>query len=482
MRRQALSGLGWTSASRVFQQAVQFVFTAVLAHLLVPRDFGLIAMIAVFTGFIFIFTDLGLSAAIVQRRDVGERHLCTALWLNAGLGVGSMLAIMGIAPALAAFYGQPRLVALTVALAPTSLIGSLAAVQTAILERQMDFKRLAIIESTAFVAGNVLAIAMAAAGYGVWSFVGLALLSSSIRAVLLWGFSGWRPRHGPDRQSLADLWGFGSRLTGFNTVNYLARNVDNLLIGRFVGTNQLAYYNQAYNFMLFPVGLVGSVATRVMFPALSRLQDDVEQVKRVYLRSLGLISLLTFPFVVGLFVVAQPLVLTLLGPRWRPAVPLVQILCIPSLVQSLVTTTGWIFTSQGRTDMMLRWGLFASSCVICSFFVGLPWGARGVAIAYAAASVIGTYPSFAYPGRLIGLSMMDVVRSVSGVIPAVAIMGGAAWAVERWSSSRWGSGYQLALAALAGVVTYVLALELTSPKPYREFRRLWRSSAERLVI
>ena len=322
IREQTVIGLGWTAMSRVFQQSLQFVFSAVLARLLVPNDFGLIALISVFTGFASVFVDLGFTAAIVQRSKVDERHLSTAFWLNVMAGAGLMVVVMGMAPAIAAFYDQPQLVPLTLALAPSFLLGSLVGLQSAMLTRQMNFKRLTMIENSALVGANALAIGLAVSGFGVWSLVALALASAAIRAVLLWSASSWRPRAFLDRESVRDLWGFSSRLTAFNAVNYWARNADNLLVGRFIGTDSLAFCNRAYNLMLLPLDLVSSVPARVMLPVLSRLQDEPELVKRVYLRSIGLIALVTFPAMVGLFVVCEPFILTVYGSKWAPVIPL----------------------------------------------------------------------------------------------------------------------------------------------------------------
>ena len=202
IRRRTVRGLSWTASSTLGQQVLQFGFTAVLARLIVPRDFGLIAMIGVFSGFATLFVDLGLGSAIVQRPKIEERHLSSAFWVNLAMGAGATVVIMALAPAIAAFFGQPQLVALTLAIAPTFLFASLAGVQTALLERELDFRRLVVVENVAFIAGNVVAILMALRNLGVWSFIGLALVASVVRSGLLFVKGGWRPRLFPDRLSV----------------------------------------------------------------------------------------------------------------------------------------------------------------------------------------------------------------------------------------------------------------------------------------
>ncbi len=451
---------------------LQLGFTAVLAHLLVPSDFGLIAMISVFTGFAVLLTDVGVTAAIVQRPEIDERHLSAAFWLSLAGGAVTTVVMIVLAPVIASFYNEPRLLALGIANSPAFLIGSLAAVQTALLQREMNFRRLVTIENGAFVAGNAVAIGMAIGGLGVWSFVGLALATATFRTGFLWALGGWLPKLLPDRRSLADIWGFGRHLTGFNLVNYWSRNADNLLIGRFLGTSNLAFYDRAYNLMLAPVDLVGSVASRVMFSTFSRLQDDLERTKQIYLRSLGLVGMISFPCAVGLLVTARPLILTFFGHAWIETVPILRILCICSFLQCVVQTNAWVVNSQGRADLMFRLGVVWTAVVVAAFAIGLPWGLEGIAVAYACANLLLTIPIFVISGRLIGVSFVEVAKRLAGVAAASLLMGGAVWLVETQLETVVGAPLQLAVGVLVGVLTYLIALRAISPGAYHELRHL----------
>ena len=472
IRRRTFGGLGWTAGSQVSLQAVQFGFTAVLARLLVPNDFGLVALIAVFTGFAAVFVDFGFTAALIQRPELEERHRQTAFWLNVATGCLFTAVMVGLAPGLAAFYDEPRLVELTIALAPTFVLSSLGIVQIATLQREMDFRSIAFIETTTLVGANTVAVVLGVLGAGVWSLVALTLASTFLRSFIVWVVSPWRPRGGIEREAVSDLWNFSSRVAGFNAVNYWARNADNLLIGRFVGTNELSFYNRAYNLMLLPVGIVAGVTSRVMFPTLSRIQDDHEYVGRIYLRAVGLIALVTFPAIVGLFVVTRPFILTIYGSQWEPVVPILQILCGASLIQSVTRTTGWLFTSQGRGDWYLRFGVFSSVTAIGAFFLGLPWGVNGVAAAYVVWTAVNSYVAFVLACRLIELRTSDVLLACTGVFAASAIMGITVWLAEREIPDTWRAVIQLGIGVALGAVVYVLALHILSPAPYRELREL----------
>jgi O-antigen/teichoic acid export membrane protein len=472
LRRLTLTGMGWTGGFRVVQIALQFVFAAVLARLLVPRDFGLIAALAVFTGFGIIFTDLGISPAIVQRQVVEERHLSSAFWLNLAMGVALTLVTMALAPALAAFYNEPPLVALTLVSAPALLLSSLSAVQNAILDRQMDFRKLSLIETTAQLTGNVVAIVMALTGFGVWSLVALALVQPGLRAALLWFSVTWRPRLRPERAALRELWEYGGGYTYSRALTYWAGNADNLLIGRFVGVNPLAFYNRAYNLMVLPNATIGAVTSRVMIPALSRLQHEKERVRRIYLDSIGLITVLMFPLVLGLLVLSHPFILAIYGPKWAPVAPLLQILCVVSFIQVITGTANWIFMTQGRTDLLFRWGIVSSITAIISFVIGLPWGVTGVAVAYTCWNVLMAYPLMTYAGRIIDLPAAEVGRTIAGVGVAALVMGGGVWAIEAAVPAGWGPWAQLATGIVAGAVIYFVALQILLPQPYLELKRL----------
>jgi O-antigen/teichoic acid export membrane protein len=345
----------------------------------------------------------------------------------------------------------------------------------------MSFRTLAMIENVAFVGANLVGIAMAIAGFGVWSLVALTLATGVIKVGLLWLASDWHPTGPPDRGSIRDLWGFSSRLAGFTAVNYWARNADNLLIGRFIGTNQLAYYNRAYNLMSLPLDIVSSVATRVMYPALSHLQGDRFQVKRIYLRALGLIAIVMFPAIVGLAVLSTPFIVSVYGAKWEPSAPLLQILCVAGLLQTLARTSGWIFQSQGRTDWLFRWGVVATTTVVCAFFIGLPWGTTGVAVAYSCWTVLAMPVLFSISGRLIGATVVDMARSVSGVSLAALVMGIVTWFANDRLPSAWSPFVHLVVGIGVGSITYTVALHLISPAPYHECRQLLDQYRSRIL-
>jgi PST family polysaccharide transporter len=217
--------------------------------------------------------------------------------------------------------------------------------------------------------------------------------------------------------------GFGANLTGYNFLDYFQRNLDNLLIGRFLGPANLGFYNLAYNLLLFPLMNVSDVVGRVMFPAFSIIQHDKQVVREAYITANRYIGAISFPLMIWVLVTAPQLIRVLYGPKWISAIPLVQILALTAAAQSISVTIGWILLSQGRTDVLLKLGIFTTIVVAISFAVGLRWGVLGVAIAYTIATYFVVYPCFAITFRLIDLTVRDFLAKLWPIILATLILG-----------------------------------------------------------
>ncbi len=327
------------------------------------------------------------------------------------------------APLLAALYDQSELLKITPVLALALPIGALSAVQAGRAQRAMAFRRFAFVENLAVGLSYVAAIVAAALGAGVWSLVVLALSRAAVQTVSFWIVDPWRPSREYDRQAVRSLMHFGGNLAGATSIAYWINNADNLLVGIFSGGRSLGIYSRAFTLMQAPLAQVSWAAQRVMFPALTRMHGDVARMRRVYLRAISLIAFVAFPLAVVVAVAAEPVVLTLLGPDWTDAVPILRILAIGGMLQAVATTGSWIFLAQGRTDWMLRWNLVSGPVTIAAFAIGIHWGAIGVAWAFLIRTIIIAPPALAIPGRLIGLSLWPVGRALAPTVAMCAVTG-----------------------------------------------------------
>ncbi len=479
LARKTISGLGWSLGAQILKQGWQFLVAVFLARLLTPREFGLVAMVVVFSGFAGLVNDLGFGPALVQRQDIAERHQSSVFWVNVAFGLTIAGLLAAVSPLIARFYHEPRLVPVTILVSLGFPISSLAVVQRASLTRQMDFRSLGLIDIGNATVSGIIAVFLAWSGFGVWSLVAQMLSLAIFEVVGLWCVSDWRPRRLFDRSAIRELFRFSSNLTGFTAINYWYRNGDNLLVGKFFGSAALGIYSRAYNTMLLPLNQITYVVSKVMFPALSRLQEDKARVKEIYLRSVAMIALITFPMMLGLLVVADHFILAIFGTAWAGVIPILRVFCVLGMVQSVYSTIGWIYQSQGRTDWMFRWGIFSAAVSMAGMVLGV-WIGSPLAMA-ACLTVIGILLlplGFGIPGKLIGLTTSEVVRSVLGVTGCATAMAVFVWVLELLLPHDWSHWLSLGVEVLAGATIYAILLHLFQPAPYLGLRAILVRHAE----
>ncbi len=474
LRARTLSGLGWSGFSQVLRQALQFGISILLARILAPNDFGLLAMVLVFAGFASTISDLGLSAALIQRKKIQPGHVSTAFCLQLTFAAVLSALLAATAPWIASFYDAPALAGVSYGLAPTFLLHALGSVPIALLLRRMAFRSLALIEATSILVSGGAAVVLALNGWGIWSLVAQALLAAFITAALAWQQSRWRPCLAFSMEAWRELRRFSSALTGFNVINYWIRNLDNLIVGKFIGTTALGLYSRAYGMMIFPIRQVGDIVSRVMLPAMSSIQDQNERFREIYLKSTRTIALITFPFMAGMAVLADLIIVLLYGRPWSAAADILRLLTVVGLLQSIGTTIGWIYSAKGRTDIMFYFSLFSGAVYSAAFLVGVRWGVQGVAAAYAL-SFVGCvwYPSWTLAGRLIGLRFSRQARNLGKIFCCTVLMAGALTGLRQLPCFQEDMPSLLALTA-SGAVLYFIAIRISREAAYHELVLLLR--------
>ncbi len=461
LRQRTLVGLGWSGAARLLGQLLQFSVAVILARLLSPKEYGLLGMVLVFTGFANSLVDMGLGASIIQKGSLSGRHLNSVFWLNVVTGILLTGVFVLAAPLVANFYAEPQLRLLTAVTAMNFFFGSLNVVQNALLDKSLNFRTKFWIEIISTFASGIVALLLAFNGAGVWSLVGQLLTATIVRVVLMWSLSAWRPAMSFDFSAIRELMHYSGNLMGFGAIIYWSINIDKLVIGRWIGSSALGFYSLADKLMRLPLSNVTDISTAVMFPALSTIQDDVETVKRAYLRSTRMIALLTFPMMIGLSVLAEPAILVVYGNKWRESIIILQLLCFAGMAQSIYNTANWIFLSQGRTDTLLRLGIYATAVRAAGVLIGTHWGLVGVAWAYLLGSYLFIcYPTWSRAGRLLNLGFTELLRNVAGPFACATSMGILLWISDRWVFSNLTVGLRLAIQVVAGALTYVVLVRL----------------------
>ncbi len=472
LQNKAVRGVAWSMFSQFGRQGMTFIVNIILARLLLPRDFGLVAMILVFAGFATIFAELGLGVSLIQKKDIEEAHLTSVFWVNVGVGLLLMLLFMAMSPLIGAFYQESLLIPMNMVLAVNFFIGGLGIVHRALRIKSLDFKTISIVELIAIAISGTVAITMALNGFGVWSLVVQSLVSTIITVLLFWKMVDWRPGFSFSRRALMDLFDFSINLTGTRVLNYWARNLDNLLIGRVIGSRALGLYGRAYAFVLYPLNNISQAISRVMFPMMSIVQDDKKRVKRLQLKTARAVGLVTFPTMLGLFVVAEPFVIVLLGEKWAEIIPILKIFSLLGMMQSISCLNGNLYLSQGRTDLQFRVSLVLNANIMIAIIIGLQWGVMGVAIAYAAASTISMYPSFRFAGRLVDLACSEYLKNLGGVFGCSAAMAILVSAFSYFLPNHWSHPVTLSIQVSCGVGLYLLFIHLFRVRAYREIKDL----------
>lgn len=447
--------------------------TAILARILTPEDFGLIAMTVVFTGFISMFQDAGLAMATVQQPKISHEQVSTLFWMNTLLALGISLVVVLIAPVVAAFYSDPRLAGVTRGLALGIFVSGVATQHKALLRRQMKFAVLAWTDLGSMTIGVVAGVGLAWLGYGYWSLVGMAVMTAFSGAVWTWLLLPWIPGLPRRRVGAGKMLRFGTDILTFNVVNYFARQADNLLIGWLWGPVALGFYEKAYRILLMPVRQINGPMSAVVVPALSRINHDPERFARLYLKALELLTSVSVPVVLAFCVFADEVVWLWLGPNWQECAHLFRLLTLAAVVGAIQNPVGWLMIAAGNTRTYKLLGVASSILIVSSFVIGLPYGAEGVAIAYSIAACVNFFPTWWFATRNTPVSFGRLLKSFSAPVSAGVIAGGAGYAASQILLPRLGHVGSVIVAGLLYVALYggVLFVGFGRWKPFQDVVR-----------
>ena len=364
----------------------------VLARLLTPQDFGLLAMVITVMGFFRVFNEAGLSTATVQKEEITHAQVSNLFWTNVALGGIITLALAFSAPAIAWFFQDPRVIAITLALSVTFILSSSTVQHLALLKRQMRFKAIALVQISSVAIGILVGIAMAWLGYGYWSLVGMQLSTSVVGLLMTWSVCRWWPQFPARHSGTGPLLSFGANLTASGFLWSLARGVDGLLIGRFFGSEALGLYSRSATLVNRPLEQAMSPLEAIFVPAFSRLQNQPERYRRTVFQVYDLLALCSLPFSGMLLALAHPLILVILGPKWEAAAPIFAAFTLYSLYLPMIIVVGWLLSSQGRGKDYLLLSCFTSSVTVLSFLLGLGFGPVGMAMSFSLSCLLIQMP------------------------------------------------------------------------------------------
>jgi O-antigen/teichoic acid export membrane protein len=410
--------------------SIRLVSLMVLARLLGPKDYGLVGMVTAFTGVLSMFRDFGLSSAAIQRTTVTEEQSSTLFWIN--LLVGTLLGLLALAmaPAFAAFYHEPRLIAVTAVLAAGFLFNAAGIQHSVLLQRQMRFTALSVISTVGLLVGTVIAIGGAKAGYGYWALVAMMVTAPLTSTIGFWLATGWVPGMPHRRAGIRSMMRFGGILTLNGLVAYVAYNFEKVLLGRFWGADAIGIYGRAYQLVTIPTDNLNSAVGEVAFSALSRVKDDASRLRNYFIKGYSLVLALTLPITVVGTLFANDVILVVLGPKWTEAVPIFRLLAPTILIFALINPLGWLLFSLGLVGRSLKIALVFAPLIIGGYVLGLPYGPKGVAFAYSAVMTLWVIPHIAWCVHGTVISSRDILLAVSRPLASSMVAGGLALGVR----------------------------------------------------
>jgi len=409
-KQRFLNALAWSAGVKFLSQAVSIAIGIFLARLLVPEDFGLIAMVLVFTGIAGLLSDVGLGSALVQRQDLDHTHFVSVFWANVCLGSVLAVILYAASAPMAEFYGRFEVEPIVKVLSLSFVIGSIALVHRQVLVKSLRFKELALADFSGMILSGVVAIFFAYRGFGFWALVFQQVIHQFATYFFVTAVSGWKPTLSFRLSALNELIGFSIFVFFTRLLQYSADRLDKLITGKFLGADSVGILDKAQSMMLFPLQNISHTIANIMFPALSSLKGDIDRVKDVYLKCIEAIAFLTFPMMVGMFSVSENFVLGVLGPHWSELIPVFKILCFAGVINSIATVTGSVYLSQGASKTQFKVNLFTRPLVIIFVVVGLAWGVEGVASAIVLAAWVSGVFTMTVMSSLISLKLISIFR------------------------------------------------------------------------
>jgi PST family polysaccharide transporter len=475
LRQKAVKGILWSVIQKWGREAISFLTFIALSRLLVPEAFGLVALASVFTVFVQIFLDQGFSAAIVQRANLEREHLDTAFWISVLVGILLTAGAIAASDLIAAFFDEVRLAPVLSWLSIGFVISSLSSTQIAILQRELAFKNLAARSIIATLVGGIVGVSMAFSGYGVWSLVGQNLTKGLTGVIVLWRASDWRPGFRVSKKHYKELFTFGVSIAGNNLLKVLVRRSDAFLIGYFLGPTLLGYYTIGYRLLLVMMRIVTGIMNSVAFPTFSRLQNNPERMRNAFYKVTQYTSLLAFPIFMGLAVLAPELVPALFGDKWSPSIPVMQVLALIGILQSVIFFNGSVMRASGKPSWEFGIMFLNAICSVIGFLIAVRWGIVAVAASFVIVGYLLAPVSYLAVRRLLQINFRRYLRQL--VIPlsaSLAMVGVIVGLKYIFMHQELNLYLQLSSLLIAGVLSYLLIMGLTARSLCRQVLELIR--------
>lgn len=475
LQKQTVSGLFWTFSQRFSVQLINFGVSIIMARVLLPADYGLIGMLAVFMAIGSSLMDSGLSSSLIRTPNADQKDYSTVFFINI---IGSIIiyAILFLtAPFIASFYDQEILTPIIRVYTLSFIISAFVSVQSTRLTKEMNFKTQMKIQIPSVIGGGILGIVLALQDYGVWSLVWMNLFQSTLSAIQHWIYSGWRPNFLFDKERFKYHFNFGYKLTLSGLLDTIYNNIYNLIIGKFFPVAYLGYYTRAKSLQQLPVQNISTALNKVTYPLFSSIQHENVKLKMAYKKLMQQVLFWIAPTMILLGVIAEPLIRFLLTEKWVPAVPYFQTLCAAGILYPLNSYNLNILKVKGRSDLFLKLEIIKKVIITVGIFIAVPFGIYGLLYLQVIISFVAYFINSWYSGKMIDYPMIEQVRNILPIILLATLIGGFSWFLDRYYLLQVLHMIDFGRVAIMGGVYFILYLGISQAikmPAIIDFRRL----------
>jgi len=454
-RKKSILGVFWVFIQQFSGQAVTFVISIILARILMPADFGLIGMIAVFMSISQILLNSGLTQSLIRETKPTQLDYSTVFYFNIGVGAILYIILFMVAGWIADFYKQAILTSIVRVYALIIVINAFGAVQFTRLTKQMDFKTQMMVTVPSLFVGGIVGVVLALKGYGVWALVYMSLLQAIMRTIQVWFRSKWIPSWQFSKEKFKYHFGFSYKLGLSGLINSLYSNLYQIVIGKFFAASQVGFYARAESMRNLPVGNIAAALNKVTYPMFAEIKDDNPRLKKVYRMLMQSVTFLLAPIMVYLIVIAEPLFRLLFTEKWLPAVPYFQILCVSGILYPLHSYNLNILNVKGRSDLFLKLEVLKKFLGILIIILTINFGILALIWGQLFASFISLFINSHYSGKFINYSLRHQIRDIAPTLLLAAFVGMVVWSMDFYLFNDWNDIFQILIPSFTGVILFL---------------------------
>jgi len=454
LKKDTIKGLSWSLIEAASSQGIRFVIGIILARLLVPEMFGLIAMLLIFITFGEIFVDSGFGTALIQKQKITEREICSVFYFNIFVGLIAAALLFFAAPVIAAFYNQPTLTPLTRLLSLIFIINSLGTIQSILLIKRVDFRSLAKLSTISNFISGIIGISLAVMGYGVWSLVIQQISAAVAKNFLYWFYSAWRPSLLFSINAIRQMLRFSLSILAIGILNRTSESIYYMVIGKLFSATDLGIFSRANQLQSFPSSALGMIVGRVTFPVFAKVQHDPPILKLGLRKTLTILAFLIFPIMVGIAAVAKPLILVLLTDKWAATIPYLKLLSVVGILFPLEWIRQQAIQAVGRPDLSLRVEIIKKLALFISIAVMWYWGIFGIIAGMIFSSLLSLSLNIRYIAIVTQYSTREQLRDMLPYFTISIIMGAIVFSIS-YLLDNYSPLYQLLIQSFTGFLFYV---------------------------